>query len=589
MKNTRKLIVRAASALVLLAGAATGQIITQWNFNTPNGNAGSPTIGTLGTNIGTGTIIKLGTPNIAYRSGTADGGSSDPAADFDNAALDLSPWAQQGQNSGVNGVRFSTSTVGYQNIVVKFDIRHSNRMSRFVQFQYTTNGTNFITTGLENSGIFEASNDGDVWYKGRTADLSLISGVSNNPNFAFRIVAIFAPNTSQYQTSGAVPYNNGGRARFDMVTVAQDLLGSNPTVETDTLPKAACSFGVGTLLIEGDTRPGVSPPSTDITVSGDLTAIGGLATQQLFDDGTNGDPVAGDGRFNFLAAIGGDVTPGTKTVTLTVTDAQGRSSTDTEGFSVVDCSGTSTARVVISQIFGGGGNFGSPWNSDFVELHNRTDAPVDIGGWSLQYASDSAAFEVPDNMAIFNSGTIIPAGGYYLIQANSTIGQYGAPFIPDLALNPGFGVGQTDGKLALVSNTTLLGTECPTDNPAVIDFVGYGLRANCSEGGSSTLNTNVSRGALRKLDGCQDSDQNFADFDLVEPNPRSLSSTPRSCAASSCAADFDQNGGVDGSDVEAFFSAWVASDATADVDLSGGVDGGDVEAFFIVWTAGGCG
>ena len=73
MKNTRKLIVRAASALVLLAGAATGQIITQWNFNTPNGNAGSPTIGTLSTNIGTGTIIKLGTPNIAYRSGTITG------------------------------------------------------------------------------------------------------------------------------------------------------------------------------------------------------------------------------------------------------------------------------------------------------------------------------------------------------------------------------------------------------------------------------------------------------------------------------------------------------------------------------------
>ena len=55
-----------------------------------------------------------------------------------------------------------------------------------------------------------------------------------------------------------------------------------------------------------------------------------------------------------------------------------------------------------------------------------------------------------------------------------------------------------------------------------------------------------------------------------------------------CAADFNQDGGVDGSDVDAFFVAWESGDAGADVNLDGGVDGGDIEAFFAVWEAGGC-
>jgi len=55
-----------------------------------------------------------------------------------------------------------------------------------------------------------------------------------------------------------------------------------------------------------------------------------------------------------------------------------------------------------------------------------------------------------------------------------------------------------------------------------------------------------------------------------------------------CAADYDNSGGVDGADVEAFFVDWSASAACADVDQSGGVGGEDVEFFFIVWGNGGC-
>ena len=55
-----------------------------------------------------------------------------------------------------------------------------------------------------------------------------------------------------------------------------------------------------------------------------------------------------------------------------------------------------------------------------------------------------------------------------------------------------------------------------------------------------------------------------------------------------CIADFNEDGGVDGADVEAFFVPWQAGDPIADVNQDGGVDGGDVEAFFGAWEAGGC-
>lgn len=60
------------------------------------------------------------------------------------------------------------------------------------------------------------------------------------------------------------------------------------------------------------------------------------------------------------------------------------------------------------------------------------------------------------------------------------------------------------------------------------------------------------------------------------------------CTDATCPADFNQDGGIDGTDVEAFFSAWELGLPTADVNDDGGIDGNDVETFFIAWQAGGC-
>ena len=53
-----------------------------------------------------------------------------------------------------------------------------------------------------------------------------------------------------------------------------------------------------------------------------------------------------------------------------------------------------------------------------------------------------------------------------------------------------------------------------------------------------------------------------------------------------CQGDFNCDGGVDGLDVDAFFTQWENGSQTADLNADGGVDGGDVSAFFERWEAG---
>ncbi len=53
-------------------------------------------------------------------------------------------------------------------------------------------------------------------------------------------------------------------------------------------------------------------------------------------------------------------------------------------------------------------------------------------------------------------------------------------------------------------------------------------------------------------------------------------------------ADYNRDGGVDGADLDAFFTAWSAGEARSDGNRDGGIDGNDVEAFFAAWSGGGC-
>ncbi|HZW06564.1 MAG TPA: hypothetical protein VFF65_05525, partial [Phycisphaerales bacterium] len=93
------------------------------------------------------------------------------------------------------------------------------------------------------------------------------------------------------------------------------------------LPATVNNCSGATSLLTVQVTPGTSPDSTGLAVTGNLAAIGGSATQQFYNDGTNGDAVAGDGTFSYLATVPSTVTPGAKTVGFLASDEQGRSGT----------------------------------------------------------------------------------------------------------------------------------------------------------------------------------------------------------------------------------------------------------------------
>ena len=184
--------------------------------------------------------------------------------------------------------------------------------------------------------------------------------------------------------------------------------------------------------------------------------------------------------------------------------------------------GDDASSIVISQLYGGGGNSGSKLRNDFVELFNRGNSTVNVSGWSLQYASASG--NSWDRTAL--SGTIEP-GRYYLIQEDQ--GSGGSLSLPSPDAVGAINLSAISGKLALVSNSNLLTTSAPT-GPAIVDFVGYGA-VNFSEGRPTDALTNTTA-VIRRGNGCNDSNNNQSDFSIGEPNPRNSRSPASPCTPS---------------------------------------------------------
>lgn len=210
---------------MLAAGNVQAADITQWNFNSVPADASTST-GSLIASVGVGSLNTLGSVTQTFASGTSNGGSSDPIT-TDDTGLSTLTYAAQGTNNKLTGVQFNVSTLGFENIAVSYDLRHSNTSSRYEQFQYSLDGTNFVDFAL-----FDG-NAGDTWFNGRTVDLSAISGADNNANFAFRVVSAFAPGTSAYAAANTgSSYATSGTWRFDMVTVSGSAVAPVPEPET---------------------------------------------------------------------------------------------------------------------------------------------------------------------------------------------------------------------------------------------------------------------------------------------------------------------------------------------------------------------
>lgn len=184
--------------------------------------------------------------------------------------------------------------------------------------------------------------------------------------------------------------------------------------------------------------------------------------------------------------------------------------------------------LVISQVYGAGGNTGAVYTNDFVEIFNKGTVPVNLAGYSVQYASAAGNFGtagLSTNLPSFN----LQPGQYFLLQLGSGGTNGIALPAPDFT-NTLVGIGATAGKVALVNTTTLLtAVTCPS-SATIIDFVGYGTTANCFEGPGPTPAPSAVNAATRRLNGCQDTQDNTADFLAAVVTPRNSSSPFNTCS-----------------------------------------------------------
>jgi uncharacterized protein len=212
-------------------------------------------------------------------------------------------------------------------------------------------------------------------------------------------------------------------------------------------------------------------------------------------------------------------------------------------FAVTPPVAATSPNVVISQVYGGGGNSGATLKNDFIELYNLGPTTVDITGWTVQYASAAGTAWQTTTL----NGTVGPARYYLVQEAAGTGGTVDLP-VPNASGSIAMAAGS--GKVALVSNATTLTGSCPI---GVVDFVGYGI-ANCYEGaGAAPLLTNATAD-LRSGGGATDTDNNRTDFTAGAPNPRN---TPPPDLAPTVSSTVPGNG-----------AAFVALDSSVTVTFS---------------------
>jgi len=178
--------------------------------------------------------------------------------------------------------------------------------------------------------------------------------------------------------------------------------------------------------------------------------------------------------------------------------------------------------LVISQVYGGGGNSGATYKNDFIEILNISASPVSLAGYSVQYASAAGTFS-SSLLTALPSFTLQP-GQYFLIQEAAGTG--GTASLPAPDATGSINLSATAGKVALVNGTTAI-SSCSASN--VVDLVGYGTTASCSETSPAPAPSN-SNAVLRAGGGCTDTDNNSTDFAAAAPNPRNSSSPTAACS-----------------------------------------------------------
>ncbi|MDM4761561.1 ExeM/NucH family extracellular endonuclease [Galbitalea sp. SE-J8] len=182
---------------------------------------------------------------------------------------------------------------------------------------------------------------------------------------------------------------------------------------------------------------------------------------------------------------------------------------------------TAGTGLVISEVYGAGGNAGAVLDQDYVELYNPTSAAIDVSGFSVQYRSATGTANPSGVVPLAGS---VPASGHYLVALAA--GATGGAIPAGDATNASVNISGTSGTVFLAAQSTALSSP-PTgsllSNPAIIDLVGFGgsntYETALAAPGSPT--TSIARSAAGA-----DTDSNAADFTAGAPTPENSGVVP---------------------------------------------------------------
>ena len=167
--------------------------------------------------------------------------------------------------------------------------------------------------------------------------------------------------------------------------------------------------------------------------------------------------------------------------------------------------------LTINEVYGGGGNANAPYTNDFIELYNSGTTAINLGNYSLYYASATGAFNTASaTLTTTLTGTIAP-GSYYLVQEG---GGTNGSALPTPNQTGVIQLSGTAGKVALaITGSTITAA----NSTGVIDFVGYGTTASFFEGsGPAPAPSNTT--SVSRVPGV-DTNNNAADFTAGAPSP----------------------------------------------------------------------
>lgn len=171
--------------------------------------------------------------------------------------------------------------------------------------------------------------------------------------------------------------------------------------------------------------------------------------------------------------------------------------------------------VVISQFQTGGGTA----EDEFIELHNTSGSAIDLNGYRLVYRATGGTTDVGP-FATWTTSTVLLPGQYYLVASTSYDGAAAA----NATYNPSTcSCSMSVGGGGLALRPSLSGTP--------VDSVGWGTATNAFVEGSVTAAAPINDSRSRLNNGCQDTNNNSADFASTSPSaPRNLASSPFPCS-----------------------------------------------------------